>query len=118
MMDRTGAGFVSVIGYTSQLLMNCPVSNISSLFPNKCLALVYEIFESVKCLILDEDTFLADAILPIHIAGEHESGKQHSIVDEGFYLFRLYSMFLTALARANARYVRYVSKVYTFNYLM
>lgn len=108
MIDITGAGFVSVIGCTSQVLRNYPASIISSLFPNKCLALVYEMFELVKCLILDEDTFLADAILPVHITGEHES-EQHSTAEEDFHLFRLYCLFLTALTRANARYV---TKVY------
>lgn len=98
MMDPTGSEFVAVVKRASMHLKPCCSSNFSTLFPNKHLALVYEMFELVTCLILDEDSYLADAALAV------DRGDQHNSPDVDFQLLQVYCTFLAALARVNARY--------------
>ena len=101
-MDATGSQFVAVIKRASMHLRTHCSPDFSTLFPNKHLALVYEMFELVTCLILDEDTYLADAALATDSCPEHV-GDQLDASAVDFQLLRIYCTFLAALARVNAR---------------
>lgn len=101
-MDATGSQFVAVIKRASMHLRTHCSPNFSTLFPNKHLSLVYEMFELVTCLILDEDTYLAEAALAVDSCPEY-AGDQHDVPDVDFQLLQIYCTFLAALARVNAR---------------
>ena len=102
MMDATGSNFVALVKQASVHLQSHRSPGFSAPFPNKYLALVYELFETITRLILDEDTYLADAAL--NEDSYHEDvGDLQDTLDADFQLLRTYCKFLAGLARVSAK---------------